>query len=47
MCGTIDEDWAAFSTDYTVTLQVTDAAGTLIDTRSAIVTTKPGKTPGA
>ena len=41
--GTIDEDWAAFSTPYTVTLVVNDAAGTVLDSRSAVVTTKPPK----
>ena len=45
--GTIDEDWAAFSTPYTVALTVTDPSGTVLDTRSALVTTKPPKTPGA
>lgn len=45
--GTIDEDWAAFSTPYTVTLTVTDPSGTVLDTRSALVTTKSPKTPGA
>lgn len=45
--GTIDEDWAAFSTPYTVTLTVADAAGTVYDTRSAVVTTRGPKTPGA
>jgi hypothetical protein len=41
--GTIDEDWAAFSTPYTVTLTVTDASGTVVTSRSAIVTTKAPK----
>jgi len=41
--GTIDEDWASFSTPYTVTLTVTDTSGTVLDSRSAIVTTKAGK----
>ena len=45
--GTIDEDWAAFSTPYTVTLTVTDNSGAVLDSRSAIVTTKQPKTPGA
>ena len=45
--GTIDEDWAAFSTPYTVTLTVTDQTGTVLDARSALVTTKAPKTPGA
>ena len=45
--GTIDEDWAAFSTSYTVRLTVTDAGGAVLDTRSAVVTTKKPKTPGA
>jgi hypothetical protein len=41
--GTIDEDWAAFSTPYTVTLNVTDASGATLVSRSAIVTTKAPK----
>jgi hypothetical protein len=45
--GTIDEDWAAFSTPYTVTLTLTDPVGNLLDSRSAVITTKVGKTPGA
>jgi len=45
--GTIDEDWAAFSTTYTVTLTVADAGGAVLDSRSALVTTKQPKTPGA
>jgi len=45
--GTIDEDWAAFSTAYTVTLTVTDGSGAVVDSRSAVVTTKVPKTPGA
>ena len=45
--GTIDEDWAAFSTTYTVALTVTDAAGNVLATRSAPVTTKAPKSPGA
>jgi|SRR5947209_6078858 len=45
--GTVDEDWAAFSTPYTVTLQVTDSAGNVMASTSALVTTKAGKTPGA
>ncbi len=45
--GTIDEDWAAFSTAYTVTLTVTDSSGALLDSRTAIVTTKAPKQPGA
>lgn len=45
--GTIDEDWAAFSTPYTVALTVTDSNGTVIDSRSALVTTKPPKSAGA
>ena len=42
--GTIDEDWAAFSTTYTVTLTVTDSNGIVLDSRSALVTTKAPKT---
>ena len=45
--GTIDEDWAAFTTAYTVTLTVTDSTGATLDSRSAVVTTKQPKTPGA
>jgi hypothetical protein len=46
--GTIDEDWAAFSTAYTVTLTVTDSyTGAVLATQSAAITTKSGKTPGA
>jgi hypothetical protein len=41
--GTIDEDWAAFSTPYTVTMTLTDAAGNVLDMRSAVVTTKVPK----
>ena len=44
--GTIDEDWAAFSTPYTVTLNVTDASGTSVAMRSAVVTTKQPKSSG-
>lgn len=45
--GTIDEDWAAFSTPYTVTMTLTDPWGNVLDSRSAVITTKAGKTPGA
>ena len=45
--GTIDEDWAALSTPYTITLTVTDSSGVVIDTRSAAVTTKKPKSVGA
>jgi hypothetical protein len=46
--GVIDEDWAAFSTPYTVALTVTDpSTGAVIASQSAVVTTKSGKTPGA
>lgn len=45
--GTIDEDWAAFSTPYTVTMTLTDPWGGVLDSRSAVINTKPGKTPGA
>ena len=45
--GTIDEDWAAFSTSYTVKLTVTDSNGVVLTSRSAVVTTKSPKTPGA
>ncbi len=42
--GTIDEDWAAFSTDYTVSITVTDpATGLVIGSKSAIVTTGASK----
>jgi hypothetical protein len=46
--GTIDEDWAAFSTPYTVSLTVTDPnTGAVLASRSALVTTKVPKTSGA
>ena len=45
--GTIDEDWAAFSTPYTVALTVYDNSGNVLDSRSAIVTTKAPKSAGA
>ena len=46
--GTIDEDWAAFSTPYTVALTVTDpSTGAVLASQSAVVTTKAPKTPGA
>jgi hypothetical protein len=41
--GTIDEDWAAFSTPYTVTLTVNDSSGAQLDSQSAVVTTKAPK----
>ena len=41
--GTIDEDWAAFSTPYTVTMTLSDPSGNILDSRSAIVTTKAPK----
>lgn len=46
---TVDEDWAAFSTPYTVSLRLTDyATGALLDSRTALVTTKaPKSTTGA
>jgi hypothetical protein len=41
---TVDEDWASFSTPYTVTLRVTDyESGALLDSRTALVTTKAPK----
>jgi hypothetical protein len=43
---TIDEDWAAFSTPYTVTMTLTDPLGNVLDSRSAVITTKVGKSPG-
>lgn len=42
--GTVDEDWAAFSTPYTVTLTVTEASGNVLASQSALVTTKAPKT---
>lgn len=46
--GTVDEDWAAFSTPYTVTLTVTDPyTGAVLATQSAVVTTKVPKSAGA
>ena len=45
--GTIDEDWAAFSTPYTVTLTVTDPySGAVLASKSAVVTTPAPKTSG-
>jgi hypothetical protein len=41
--GTIDEDWAAFSTPYTVQMVIRDLLGNVLDSRSAVVTTKAGK----
>ncbi len=42
--GTIDEDWAAFSTDYTVTITVTDpATGVVLGSKSALVSTGASK----
>lgn len=38
--GTVDEDWAAFSTTYTVTMTVTDATGAVLATRTSLATTK-------
>src|SRR3954451_12119199 len=46
--GTIDEDWAAFSTPYTVALTVTDPnTGDVLASTSAVVTTKVPKSAGA
>lgn len=42
--GTIDEDWASFSTPYTVTMTLTDASGNVLTSTSALVTTKVPKT---
>jgi hypothetical protein len=41
--GTVDEDWAAVATPYTVTLSVRDASGAVLDSQSAVITTKTGK----
>jgi hypothetical protein len=42
--GTVDEDWAAFSTPYTVSLTVTDPySGAVLASQSALVTTKAPK----
>lgn len=41
--GTVDEDWAAFSTAYTVTFTVTDGQGHVLDSRTALVTTRAPK----
>jgi hypothetical protein len=41
--GTIDEDWAAFSTPYDVSLIVTDSAGRMLDSRGAVATTPAPK----
>jgi hypothetical protein len=43
LSGTIDEDWAAFSTPYAVTMTLTSPDGTVLDSRSALVTTKAPK----
>jgi hypothetical protein len=45
--GTVDEDWAAFLTPYTVKLSVSDDSGNEIDNRSAVVTTKSQAAPVA
>ncbi|MCW3039415.1 MAG: hypothetical protein JWM31_1320 [Solirubrobacterales bacterium] len=45
--GTIDEDWAAFSTPYTVTLTATDPGGNPLTSRSAAATTPDAKPAGA
>jgi hypothetical protein len=43
--GTIDEDWAAFSTTYTVRLTVTDPySGAVLASKSQLVTTPASKT---
>ena len=42
--GTIDEDWAQFSTPYTVTMSLTDSSGTVLASQSAVITTKVPKT---
>lgn len=47
MNGTIDEDWAAFSTAYTVTMTLTDSLGNTLASQSAVVTTKVPKSAGA
>jgi hypothetical protein len=41
--GIVDEDWAALSTTYTVTLAVTDTDGSVLASQSAEVITKPPK----
>ena len=43
--GTIDEDWADFSTPYTVSLTVSNEQEQVLDSRSALVTTKAPKSP--
>lgn len=43
LSGVIDEDWAAFSTPYTVTMRLADPNGTVLDSRSAVITTKVPK----
>ncbi len=46
--GVVDEDWAGFLTPYTVSLTVTDpATGAVLDSQSAVVTTKKGKGGGS
>lgn len=41
--GTIDEDWAAFSTPYVVTVEITDVYGNLVSSQSETVTTPKPK----
>jgi len=45
--GTIDEDWGAFNTPYTVTISLTDSSGAVLASQTAVITTKPPKTAGA
>ena len=44
--GVVDEDWAAFSTPYTVRLSVSDSDGNVLADQSALVSTKPPKQGG-
>jgi hypothetical protein len=39
--GLVDEDWAAFSTPYTVQLRVEDNSGAVLTSRSTSATTDP------
>jgi hypothetical protein len=45
--GTIDEDWAAFSTPYTVTVTVTNANGNQVTSRSSGTITPDARAAGA
>jgi hypothetical protein len=44
--GTVDEDWAAFSTPYSVNLTLTDETGAVLESQTAAITTGSGKQLG-